>query len=217
LLSGDAGERNMAEMADIGIGGFPAESGIAIFRWLTATGMDSATVMPADWPAMQRSLRGSRRQLFEGRFDICADATPGASLVQRLVDASFEQRRVLLESLVRDAVSKVLGVAAQRIDPRRPLGQMGLSSLMSMEVRNRLEQALGRSLSASLTWNYPTIEQIVRFLADDAPGSAAQASTPRPAAGDAGSADLGKDMRQLASLSDDEAARELLALGGEGP
>ena len=38
---------------------------------------------------------------------------------------------------------------------------MGLNSLMAIELRNRLETALGRPLSATLAWNYPTIEAIV--------------------------------------------------------
>ena len=32
---------------------------------------------------------------------------------------------------------------------------------MAMELRNRLEAALGRPLSATLAWNYPTVDALV--------------------------------------------------------
>jgi len=214
LLSGDLGERNMSEIASIGISGFTPEAGVAVFRWLAATDADTATLMPVDWATMQRALRGRNRQLFEARFgEAVGEVAGGDSLAARLAEAAPDQRRALLESLVRDAVSKVLGVAGQRIDARRPLGQMGLNSLMSMEVRNRLEQALGRPLSASLTWNYPTVELIVGFLAGDLSAKPAPAANAKAAP--IPDADLDEGMQQIAALSDDEAARELLGLGGE--
>ena len=45
---------------------------------------------------------------------------------------------------------------------------MGLTSLMAIELRNRLEAALGRPLSATLAWNHPTIEALIDFLGADA-------------------------------------------------
>ena len=70
--------------------------------------------------------------------------------------------------MVRSAVGHVLKIASSRLDPRKSLGNMGLNSLMAIELRNRIETALGRPLSATLAWNYPTIEAIVAYLAGDA-------------------------------------------------
>jgi myxalamid-type polyketide synthase MxaE and MxaD len=47
-------------------------------------------------------------------------------------------------------IAKVLKIAPTRIDPRKDLGTLGLSSLLGMELRARLEAALGRSLSSTL-------------------------------------------------------------------
>ena len=44
---------------------------------------------------------------------------------------------------------------------------MGLTSLLAMEFRNRLERALGRALPATLAWNYPTVRALADHLADD--------------------------------------------------
>lgn len=43
---------------------------------------------------------------------------------------------------------------------------MGLTSLLALELRNRLERALGRSLSATLAWNYPTVVSLAAHLSE---------------------------------------------------
>ena len=68
---------------------------------------------------------------------------------------------------------------------------MGLSSLMAMELRNRLERPLARPLSATLAWNYPTVDALVghprrrrtrrRRAAADARPSAAPVDASPPA------------------------------------
>ena len=42
--------------------------------------------------------------------------------------------------------------------------QMGMDSLMSVELRKKLEVLTGRSLPAMLTFKYPTPAAIVEFL-----------------------------------------------------
>jgi acyl carrier protein len=104
----------------------------------------------------------------------------------------------------------VLRLAPARIDPRRPLGAMGLDSLMALELRNRLESALGRTLSATLAWNYPTVDALVDYLADQpaAPGARAPAPGALPSAAHA-DVHLAATLDAVAALSDAEIARTL--------
>ena len=95
----------------------------------------------------------------------------------RLAAAGLAERRQLLDGVVRDAVGTVLKITPSRLDPRKALGTMGLNSLMAMELRNRLEMALGRPLSATLAWNYPTVEAIVAHLAGAEPAAVISADT----------------------------------------
>lgn len=41
---------------------------------------------------------------------------------------------------------------------------MGFDSLMALELRNRIEAALGLKLSATLLWNYPTVAALTPYL-----------------------------------------------------
>jgi acyl carrier protein len=112
----------------------------------------------------------------------------------------------LLDAAVRQSVAKVLKIAPARLDPRKALGSMGLNSLMAMELRNSLEAALGRSLSATLAWNYPTVHALVDHLCGDAAPAAPKAATPAVPA-----AEPGAQLAEIAELSDEEA---LVALRG---
>jgi hypothetical protein len=47
---------------------------------------------------------------------------------------------------------------------RQPLGELGLDSLMGIEIRNRLEAEVGTKLSATLVWNHPTVADLAGYL-----------------------------------------------------
>ncbi|WP_158710731.1 type I polyketide synthase [Streptomyces rimosus] len=82
--------------------------------------------------------------------------------------ASGEERRAALEKALQEQIAKVVRLPAHRIPLDRPLRGLGIDSLMSVELRNRLEKAFGIPLSATLIWNHPTIHDIAPFLAEKA-------------------------------------------------
>jgi myxalamid-type polyketide synthase MxaE and MxaD len=213
LVRDEAGQRNVAEMNRQGVQAFSPEQGLALFEWL-AGGDDAAlAVLPLDLPRFRAARAGRRDTLFLDLFgQLPAPAQDGPA------DAAGQpapvRQRQQIESLVKAAVGQVLKVAPARLDPRKALGAMGLNSLMAMELRNRLEAALGRPLSATLAWNYPTVEAMTDFLAAD--GAPAAPVEPSPgAAGRANAAPVVdaplQPLAGLADLSDDEAAQALRA------
>ncbi|WP_217709541.1 type I polyketide synthase [Amycolatopsis sp. Hca4] len=60
-----------------------------------------------------------------------------------------------------DTVAEHTGVTAE---PDRPLGDYGLSSRQAVGIAADLEDRLGRSLPATLLWESPTIDHLVRSL-----------------------------------------------------
>ncbi|MEV5988022.1 type I polyketide synthase [Streptomyces sp. NPDC052051] len=88
--------------------------------------------------------------------------------------ATFEKR--LLEELAGR-----LRVAPERLDPQKPLASYGLQSVELVGMVGELERWSGRSLPATLTWEYPTVEALAAFLADGAEAEAAP--LPAPTAG----------------------------------
>nr|AAK57190.1 MxaF [Stigmatella aurantiaca] len=85
---------------------------------------------------------------------------------EQLEAARGSERRALLDGHLRELIGGVLRMEPSRIDPRTPLGSLGLDSLMSMEIRNRLEASLGLKLSATVVWTYPTLAALTPYLAE---------------------------------------------------
>ncbi|MFI4954338.1 MAG: beta-ketoacyl synthase N-terminal-like domain-containing protein, partial [Gammaproteobacteria bacterium] len=61
-------------------------------------------------------------------------------------------------------MKKVLG-QSQAIDENKGFFEMGMDSLMSLELKNRLQSLVGKSLSNTLTFDYPTTDTLITYLA----------------------------------------------------
>ncbi|HTQ06402.1 MAG TPA: beta-ketoacyl reductase, partial [Polyangiaceae bacterium] len=196
----------MQEFARQGIEGLPPDDAVSLFSWIAGADEPALAVLRIDWALFQRARLGRGAALYRhlaGKNG--AASADGSELATKLATAGREERRRLLEELVKQSVAAVLKIAPNRLDTRRTLGSFGLSSLMAMELRNRLEVALERPLSATLAWNYPTVEALVEHLAgDERPPAAAEVAKP---AGAATPPALGLD--DIAELSDEEAALAL--------
>ncbi len=77
-------------------------------------------------------------------------------------------------------VAEPLGIRPEEVDVRAPLAGFGIGSLQAVRLASELEGWLGRKLSPTLVYDYPTIEVLAGFLAGEAPDDAA-APPVRPA------------------------------------
>jgi acyl carrier protein len=85
-----------------------------------------------------------------------------------IMAAPASQRRKLLLKSVREQAIRVLGMTtAYTFDLRQPLNELGLDSLMAVELCNMLSITLGQALPTTLLFNYPTLEALVDYLATE--------------------------------------------------
>ncbi|MEN3586662.1 SDR family NAD(P)-dependent oxidoreductase, partial [Streptomyces sp. ZYX-F-203] len=98
-----------------------------------------------------------------------------AGLLATLQDAD-EPLDVMLD-VVRTAVAAVLGYAGpSAVGVTKPFSGLGFDSLTAVELRNKLGTATGRSLPASLVYDYPTPRELAEHLLHEVLGVAADAA-----------------------------------------
>ncbi|ASC74061.1 peptide synthetase [Halomicronema hongdechloris C2206] len=107
-------------------------------------------------------------------------------------------------------LAQALRLPVTAIDATQPFAEFGLDSMTAIELVEALETALGRPLSPTLVYEYPTIAALAGYLAApaDSPAHASHATTLTP-----DDPEVDQLVRELEMLSDSE-IQELLGKQG---
>ena len=152
-------------------GRLPMEShgAFAAMSRLMATGAVQCIVARMNTNVLKTAFEERGRRAFLDDIVVGAEPArkavePIASLRPALLDMDTGDRREAIARCVIEEIARVLGTVPERIDPRRGLFDMGLDSLMSMELRLRLEGLFERSLPKMFTFNFPTANALTAYL-----------------------------------------------------
>jgi NAD(P)-dependent dehydrogenase (short-subunit alcohol dehydrogenase family)/acyl carrier protein len=212
-------EHSRQRLHQLGVERIAPEQGIAAFAGLLASQTVQAGVVPVDWPSYFRSLPSAARLAFLSQVGShvqdapVAIASPESPLAQQLAELHPSKRRRRLLEHVLKQVQPILGLdPTQAIDIQQPLSELGLDSLMSLEIRNRLGNTLNTDLPATLLFDYPTVEALTGYLGREVLRLEATpvGHSPGPRA-DAKPAAQPQTLDDLDHLSDEEAAALLMA------
>jgi acyl carrier protein len=167
---GAAARRN--ERTPLGMDTIPPQKGLQALEQVLQQGCVQVGVMPVNWQVFSQQF--SARNIPPLLSDLVRESGQGAGapkimapqsdLLRRLQEAAPSERRALLLSHVRNQATRVLGIDSH-LDVRQPLNEVGLDSLMAIELRNALGIAAGRTLPATLLFDYPTVEALTDYLA----------------------------------------------------
>ncbi|MCP5425305.1 MAG: SDR family NAD(P)-dependent oxidoreductase [Gammaproteobacteria bacterium] len=93
------------------------------------------------------------------------ETKPSEDLLRRLESAPVEQRRSILNAYLQEQIAQVLGLDAGITVPiNEGFFQLGMDSLTSVELRNRLQSALNGGLPSTVTLDYPTVVELAEYL-----------------------------------------------------
>ena len=153
-----------------GTGWFSPEQGFKAFDRLLRQDAASAVVAAVDWPVFGVSLEG-RPSLFEElltvEVDEDDDSASSDDLLAQFAAIPAAGREDLLVSFLQREVQAVLRLPST---PGATVGffDLGMDSLMAVELRNRLNRAFSDSYAApnTLVFDYPTIADLARHLVD---------------------------------------------------
>lgn len=113
----------------------------------------------SDGPAGRRLVQEGRSAL---RIELGSQLQPSQTEVRDIAQqlraaVGDEKRNELMKRYLCDEVARVLRSSPDRITHSQPFKAMGLDSLTTLELRNRLERTLGIKISPTMFFNYPSI------------------------------------------------------------
>ncbi len=190
---GAAADRNLDDRVRArGVGLIAPEQGVSALERLSRSSAPHTAYFPVRWDVF---LTGdAARSPFLSRVSASQAAAPvarrisalpaaSAALMAELRVATPARRNDLLHTFVAEHVARVIDAPDWRtIDPHQPLSELGLDSLMAVDLRNRLGAGLGggSSLPATLVFDHPTIVALAAYMARCLPGAEESAAANAP-------------------------------------
>ncbi|QLJ03459.1 SDR family NAD(P)-dependent oxidoreductase [Streptomyces sp. NEAU-sy36] len=226
-MTGGLGHTDLARIRRMGLAAIPAADGLRMFDQALATGRAALAPVRLD-TSVFRDGRGQpvppvlRALVRVAPVRRTARTAPTGSLGERLAGLPEAEREQVVLDLVRTEVAAVLGHAGARsVGADDPFQDIGFDSLTAVELRNRLNTAVGMRLPATLIFDYPNPLALARFLTAEAagPGEAAAAVpatfTPAATAADEPLAIVGMACRYPGGVRSPEDLWRLVASGGD--
>jgi myxalamid-type polyketide synthase MxaE and MxaD len=181
--------------AQVGLRPMPAGPALAALEGLLAAGAVQKVVAAVDWEVFKPVYEAKRRRPLLDEFKVrqaSAPEAPAERFVQRLKAAAAAEQRGLLLAHVREAVARVLGFdAADQLDVQQGFFKLGMDSIMTVQLRKRLESSLDCSLPSTIAFEYPSVQRLAGYLATHvlalgadgqaAPAPQAELPVPEPA------------------------------------
>ena len=155
------------------------EDGLQLLAHLLTRNKTQVGVLQADWSAFAPKGGGKQWPLLTEITHLSKQKSEAGALNQPSILAQIEKAsnpEALITAHVQEQVGKVLRIEA----PKQDIGfaNMGLDSLMALELKSRLENSLNLSLPATLAFEYPTIKTLADYLSHELLGSARRSSAP---------------------------------------
>ncbi len=201
-----------------GIRPLATKQALALFGEALASGRPQLALMSVQWPVYLEVLGAKGRSSFYEAVAPARPTSPRAAvaspqsrhpLAERLELALPHERPQVLASSLQEETARILRMEPTQLDWRQGFAEMGMDSLMAIELRNVLQKGLGVSVPATVALDHPTIDFLVRHLLENVlrlevqePRGKAPETKPVPV-----SQPEGKLEESLDALSDAELAR----------
>jgi acyl carrier protein len=184
-----------------GIDLIPEDTGIEIFEELLGSSETEQVVVSAHWPTLV-SHYAIVPKLIDHLAHDDDDPTGGGSgqelpVADRLAAASDEERRGVIEDCCAEVIGGVLRIKPDVLARDVPLSQLGLDSMIAVEMRIRLEKAFGTAPKVVFLLQGTTVSGVADYIEEKL--------TPQSAD------DSAQDLAEILADLSPEAAEALLA------
>jgi len=156
-------ERSFAQK---GISTIQPELAIAILEQLLLHEPIQIGIIPIEWSEWSKNKISTT--FYQDLVPLTTAQTRSATatnLQQQLANATSQKRKSLLIQHISQQVAQILGINhIDTIDTHQGFSELGLDSLGSVELRNKLQTSLEIRLSATVIFDYPNINAIANYL-----------------------------------------------------
>jgi myxalamid-type polyketide synthase MxaD len=184
-----------------GIDLLPERTGVRLFEQILASAVTEQVVVSADWPTLIASYPIVPKLIehLGKQPDESADADQAVALtvLERIGLAAPDEVLGIIADACADIIGGVLRIRADALARSEPLVQLGLDSMIAVELRIRLEQAFGLAPKVVFLLQGASVDGVAEFLRGELAPAAAS--------------DLPEDLADLLGDLDAETAAALLA------
>lgn len=173
---GDAGylTRNQAVKdslaSRLGAAPLAVETALAMLGEVLAAGSPNLALADFHWPTLARLLPSSHSPRFAALWRNGDEAASGPENLEdfrSLIEGkSPDEVRQLVRSLVTQEVAQTLAINPERIDAGRSLHDLGLDSLMGVELALGLEKRFGVQVPAMMLNEGPTVDRVTERIVE---------------------------------------------------
>ncbi|MGF1675431.1 MAG: SDR family NAD(P)-dependent oxidoreductase [Rivularia sp. (in: cyanobacteria)] len=163
---GAAAERNADKQIQMrGISAIAPQDGIDLFANLLQFDVPQVGVLPINWSQfLQQNISSPFFNDFISSSQNVEMQNVETLYITSLQNAKPSERRHLLEMHLRTQISQILGFSPDEIDAEKGFFDLGMDSLTSVELKNRLQKSLKIFLPSTIIFDRPTLNALLDYL-----------------------------------------------------
>ncbi|MBF0100076.1 MAG: SDR family NAD(P)-dependent oxidoreductase [Desulfobacterales bacterium] len=167
-MAAEVHKHHQVKRTEQGIRDITPDQGMLILEKLLSEPISEIAVIPIHWLVYVEKFSKKQRLLEQVIPTQVIMKNKENRFIEQLEKNSPDKQRLMILEMVRSLVASVLNIkSSHQIKVRQRLFDAGMDSLMAVELRNHLSIKLEKSLSATLVFDYPTVEALTDYLVSE--------------------------------------------------
>jgi myxalamid-type polyketide synthase MxaB len=162
-----------ARFSNEGLETIELNPGLELLERLLTQNLPQIAVFPVEWSKfLSKKPENPFFELFKPKSEV--KNQPASDLSQTFTNISVFQTHI------QSQVAKVLGFSDRKsIDVQENFADLGMDSLMAVELKNQLQTSLKIDIPLTITFDYPTVEALANYLFEQMGGEEGDEETGR--------------------------------------
>ncbi|MGA8531401.1 MAG: beta-ketoacyl reductase, partial [Acidobacteriaceae bacterium] len=154
-----------SQLRAMGLVPMAAENALGWLSRLLGSVRPEVMIADVDWKTVRALYESRRVRPMLGEVGAAAAALKPSRDGRTPAESEAVLRGSSIADIVLTETARVLGFrGGDRPAPDVPLTDLGLDSLMAVDLRNRLQAAIGQDLPSTIVFDYPTVAKLTTMM-----------------------------------------------------